>query len=145
MSNEYKSQVGIKLEEEMIYRCDLGQIQMNDLFIDEQHKKTIEKIGPNPSKLLALSVLGCLASSFTFCLQKKNFSLSDIEGTAVITSKRNHKGLWRLKNIDVKLNPKIDNPEIRKRADQCRESFEKFCVISESIREGIEIRINLEY
>lgn len=145
LSNEYKSQVGIKLEDEMIYRCDLGQIQMNDLFIDEQHKKTIEKIGPNPSKLLALSVLGCLATSFTYCLQRENFSLSDIEGTAVITSKRNEKGFWRLKNIDVKLNPKIDNVEMRKRADQCRKFFEEFCVISESIREGIEIKLNLEY
>lgn len=145
MSNEYKSQVGIKLEEEMIYRCDLGQIQMSDLFIDEQHKRTIDKIGPNPSKLLALSVLSCLASSFTFCLQKKNFSLSDIEGTAVITSKRNKKGFWRLKNIDVKLNPKIDNPEMLKRADQCKDSFEEYCVISESIREGIKINLKLEY
>ena len=118
---------------------------MNDLFIDEKHKKSINKIGPNPSKLLALSVLGCLAASFAFCLQKKNFSLSDIEGKAVITSKRNEKGFWRLKKIDIKLNPKIDNPKMRKRADQCLKFFEQFCIISESVREGIEINVNLDY
>ncbi len=145
MSNEYKSEVGIKLEDEMIFKCDLGQIQMNDLFIDEYHKRSINKIGPNPSKLLALSVLACLASSFTFCVQKNNFSLSDIEGKAIITSKRNEKGFWRLKKIDIILNPKIDNPQMRKRADQCQKNFEQFCVISESIREGFDININFNY
>lgn len=145
MLNESKSEVGIKLEEEMIFRCELGQIKMNDLFIDEQNKKTIEKVGPNPSKLLALSVLGCLAASFTFCLQKKEFSLSDLEGKAVIISKRNEKGFWRLKKINIKLNPKIDNPKMRERADQCKKFFEQFCVLSESLRNGIEINVNLEY
>ena len=145
ISHEYKSQVGIKLEEEMIFKCDLGEIQMSDLFIDEQHKKTIDKIGPNPSKLLALSVLGCLAASFTFCLQKRGFSLSDIDGRAIITSRRNEKGFWRLKNLEIILKPKIDNPEMRRRADQCKKFFERFCVISESIRDGIEINLNLDY
>ncbi len=145
MPNESISEVGINSEEEMIFRCNLGQIRMNDLFIDEQHRKPTDKIGPNPSKLLALSVLGCLAASFTFCLQKRNFSLSNIEGKAVITSIRNDKGFWRLKKIDIKLIPKIDNPKIRKGADQCRKFFEQFCIISESVREGIEINVNLDY
>lgn len=95
--------------------------------------------------MLALSVLGCLAASFAFCLGKKNFLLSDIEGKAVITSKRNEKGFWRLNKIDIKLNPKIDNPKMRKKADQCQKIFEQFCIISESLREGIEINTNFEY
>ncbi|MFX1502495.1 MAG: OsmC family protein [Promethearchaeota archaeon] len=145
MSNESKSEVGIKLEDEMIFKCEMGQIRMNDLFIDEKNKKSIDKVGPNPSKLLALSVLGCLAASFAFCLQKKNFNLSDLEGKAVIISKRNEKGFWRLKKIDIKLNPKIDNPEMRKRADQCTKFFEQYCIISESLRNGINLDIKIEY
>jgi len=143
--NESKSEVGIKLEEEMIFKCDLGQIQMNDLFIDEKHKKSVDKIGPNPSKLLALSVLGCLAASFAFCLQKKNFTLSDLEGKAIILSKKNEKGFWRLKKINIKLTPKIDNPEMRKRVEQCIEVFEQFCFISESLRNGIDLEVKIEY
>lgn len=145
MPNEYISEVGIRLEEEMIFKCDLGQIKLNNLFIDEQHKKSKDKIGPNPSKLLALSILGCMAASFAFCLQKKNFSLPDIEGKAVITSKRNKKGFWRLKKIDIVLNPTIESPEMYKRVDQCKKFFEQFCIISESIREGIEINTTVNY
>jgi uncharacterized OsmC-like protein len=145
LPNEYISEVGIRLEEEMIFKCDLGQIKLNNLFIDEQHKKSKDKIGPNPSKLLALSILGCMAASFAFCLQKKNFSLPDIEGKAVITSKRNKKGFWRLKKIDIVLNPTIESPEMYKRVDQCKKFFEQFCIISESIREGIEINTTVNY
>ncbi|MFX1379979.1 MAG: OsmC family protein [Promethearchaeota archaeon] len=145
MPDEYKSEVGISLEEEMIFKCDLGQIKMDDLFIDDRHKKSIDKIGPNPSRLLALSVLGCMGASFAFCLQKKNFSLSDFEGKAFITSKRNEQGFWRIKKIDIHLNPKIENQEMRKRADQCQKFFEQFCIISESLREGIEINTNFNY
>jgi len=145
LSDEYKSEVSLRLEEEMIFKCDLGQINMKDLFIDEQHKKTQEKIGPNPSKLLALSVLGCMSSSFAFCLQKKDFSLSDFRGKAFITSKRNEKGLWRIKEIKLELQPEIDTLKMRERADQCKKFFEQFCIISESIKEGIEITTNLKY
>ncbi len=145
MSNEYKSEVGISLEEEMIFKCDLGQIKMKELFIDERHRKPQDKIGPNPSKLLALSLLGCMSASFAFCLQKKDFSLSDFDGTAFITSKRNEKGLWRIKEIKLDLHPMIDSPEMRERADQCQKFFQQFCIISESIKEGIEIKANLIY
>ncbi|MDX1797298.1 MAG: OsmC family protein [Candidatus Lokiarchaeia archaeon] len=145
MPDEYKSEVSISLDEEMIFKCDLGQIKMKDLFIDEQHKKSKEKIGPNPSKLLALSILGCMSASFVFCLQKKDFSLSDFKGKAFITSKRNEKGLWRIKQIKLELHPKIDTPKMRERADQCQKFFEQFCIISESLKEGIEIITNLNY
>jgi uncharacterized OsmC-like protein len=145
LSDDYNSEVGLKLEEEMIFKCDLGQINMNDLFIDEQPKKIIEKIGPNPSKLLALSILGCMSASFAFCLQKKNFTLSDFESKAFVTSKRNEKGLWRITNIRLELYPKIDTPKMRERANLCQKFFEKFCIISESIKEGIEIDTNIIY
>lgn len=145
MPYEYISEVGIRLEEDMIFKCDLGQINMNNLFIDEQHKKTKDKIGPNPSKLLALSVLACMGASFAYCLQKYNISLSDFEGKAYITSTRNEKGFWRIKKISIDLRPKIDNPKIRKKADECKKFFEQFCIISESLKEGIEINTDLFY
>ena len=145
MPNELKTRVGLRQEEEMIFNCDLGDIKMENLYIDEKHNKETEKIGPSPAKLLALSVLGCLAASFSFCLQKKNIFLSDLSGQAEVTIARNDKGFWRVKKIDVKINPKIDTPELRKRADQCTKFFEQYCIISESLRDGIEVNLNLDY
>lgn len=145
MSNELKSKVGLKLEEQMLFKCDLGQIKMHNLYIDERKKKRNDKIGPSPVKLLALSVLSCLLASFEFCLEKKNLELSDLEGKAEIIIARDKKNFWRVKKIDIDILPKIDNPEMRKRVDQCKRLFEQYCIISESLRKGIEINVNLEY
>ncbi|MFX1532097.1 MAG: OsmC family protein [Promethearchaeota archaeon] len=145
MSNELKSKVGLHQEEEMIFKCDLGNLRMDNLYIDESNKKKNEKIGPSPTKLLGLSVLGCLAASFSFCLQKKDFSLSELEGKAEVTIARNEKAFWRVKKIDIELNPKINTPDMRKRADQCRKFFEQYCIISESLRTGFEVNVKLNY
>jgi len=145
MADEAKYEVGLDLEDEMIFKCDLGQIKMQDLFIDEKHLKEENRIGPNPAMLLALAILGCLQASFTFCLQKKNFTLEDIRGRAEIVTSRNEKGFWRVKRINVKINPKIDDPIMRKRADQCRKMFEQYCIVTQSVRRGIEVNVDLDY
>ena len=145
MSNVLKSKVGLKQKEEMIFKCDLGSLSNVNLYIDEKNIEENEKIGTSPTKLLALSVLGCLSLSFSFCLQKENFSLSEFDGKAEVIIMRNDKGFWRVKKINVEMIPKIDTPEMRKRADQCRKFFEQYCIISESLRSGFEVNVNLNY
>lgn len=145
MSNELKTKVGIKQQEEMLFKCDLGNLKLDNLYIDEQDKKEIDKKGPSPAKLLGLSVLGCLAASFSFCLQKKYYSIIDLEGKADVTIIRNERGFWRIKKIDVNIIPQIDTPEARKRADQCKKFFEQYCIISQSLRAGFEVNVNLNY
>ena len=145
MTSEARVKVGLKLQENMLFKCELGNVKMQDLYIDERNKKKNEKIGPSPIKLLALSVLGCLAASFEFCLQKKGFTLSDLDGRAEVTFIRKNKDFWRIKKIDIDLLPKIDNTEMRKSVAQCKNLFEQHCIISESLRKGMEINVNLKY
>lgn len=145
MSNELKTKVRLKLEEQMLFKCDLGQSMNQNLYIDERNKKVTNKIGTFSTKLLALSVLGCFAASFEFYLQKKEFSLSDLDGKAEVTLARNDKGFWRVKKIDIEILPKVDNPKMHKRTDQCKKLFEQYCIISESLRKGFEVNVNLKY
>ncbi len=145
MTIESRVKVGLKLQENMLFKCELGNVKMQDLYIDERNKKKHEKIGPSPIKLLALSVLSCLAACFEFCLQKKGFTLSDLDGRAEVTFLRKDKDFWRIKKIDVDILPKIDNLEMRKSIAQCKGLFEQHCIISESLRKGMEINVNLKY
>ena len=145
MSHELKTKVSLKQEDEMIYKCDLGGIKIHNLYIDESNKDLKEKLGPSPAKLLALSILGCLTASFEFCLLKRDICLSDLEGKAEVTIARNEKNFWRVKKIDIKIIPKVANLKMLKRIDQCKKFFEQFCIISESVREGIDLKVNLEY
>jgi organic hydroperoxide reductase OsmC/OhrA len=145
MSDEMKTKVGLTLEEEMIFKCDLGEMKVKDCYIDESHKEEVNMLGPNPSRMLGVAVLGCLSASFIFCLKKREFSLDNLKAEAEVTVARNNKGFWRVKKIDVNINTEINDPDIRKRADQCKKMFEQYCIVTQAVREGIDVEVNLNY
>ena len=137
--------VKVNLERDMIFKCDLGEITLGDCLIDETNKNESEMLGPNAAYLLAMAVLGCLSSSYIFCFRKRDFTVKDLEAEAIVTIFRNEKGFVRVKKIDVNINPTIDSPDMRKRAVQCRKMFERYCTITATIREGIDVNVNVDY
>jgi len=145
MTEGLKTKVGLTLEEEMIFKCDLGEMKVKDCYIDEAHKDEVDMLGPNPSRMLAMAILGCLSASFIFCLKKRNFTLDNLKAEAEVTIARNQKGFWRVKKIDVDIKMKIEDQRTRKRADQCRKMFEQYCVVTQAVREGIDVEVNLNY
>ncbi|MFW9895678.1 MAG: OsmC family protein [Candidatus Thorarchaeota archaeon] len=136
--------VKVKLERDMIFKCDLGDLKMDDCYIDETNTKESEMVGPNAAHLLGMAVLGCLSSSYIFCFNKKNFTIQDLEAEAIVTIYRNEKGFVRVKKIDVTINPKIDSPKMRKRAAQCQKMFERYCTITASVRDGVDVNVNID-
>ncbi len=145
MSEVIKTKVGLSLEEKMVFKCELGEMKVKDCYIDETHKEEVDMLGPNPSRMLAMAVLGCLSASFIFCLKKREFNLEDLKAEAEVTIARNEKGFWRVKKIDVDINAKIDDPNVKKRADQCKKMFEQYCIVTQAVREGIDVEVNLNY
>lgn len=135
----------VNLERDMIFKCDLGEISLGDCLIDETNKNLSEMLGPNAAHLLAMAVLGCLSSSYVFCFSKRDFTVKNLEAEAIVTIFRNEKGFMRVKKIDVTINPKIDSPEMRKRAIQCQKMFEQYCTITASIREGIDVNVSVDF
>lgn len=152
--DEMKTKVGLKLDEfesQMIFKCDLGIMKVKDCYIDEEHHQEVDMLGPNPSRMLALGVLGCLSASFIFCLKKRDFKVDDFKAEAEVTIARNEKGFLRIKKIDVNIEPKIENPETLKRAQQCLKAakdgvsfFEQYCLVTQSVRAGIEVNVNID-
>jgi uncharacterized OsmC-like protein len=145
MSEEMKTKVGISLEKGMIFKCDLGKMKVKDCYIDEEHPEEVDMLGPNPSRMLGTAILGRLSASFIFCLKKRNFNVKDLNAEAELTIARNEKGFWRVKKINVNIAPEIDDPETKKRADQCKKFFEDYCIVTQAVREGIEVEVNLDY
>lgn len=145
MSELKKVNVGLSLEREMIFKCELGEMKVKDCYIDEEHDVEASMWGPNPSRMLGMAILGCLSASFIFCLKKKNLSLNDLNADAEVSIARNEKGFWRVKKIDVMIKMDIEDPETRKRADQCKKMFEQYCIVTQAVREGIDVGVNLDY
>jgi organic hydroperoxide reductase OsmC/OhrA len=56
---------------------------------------------------------------------------------------RNDKGRMRIGSVKVVLHPTLDGvpPE---RMARCLELFEDFCVVTQSVREGIDVEVSVE-
>ncbi|MFX1260042.1 MAG: OsmC family protein [Promethearchaeota archaeon] len=145
MSEEIVTKVGINLEKDMIFKCEMGNMALKDCYIDETNQEEADMWGPNPSRLLGMAILGCLSASFIFCLKKRNFSIDDLKAEANIIIGRNKKGFIRVKKVNIDIISKIDDPATRKRADQCKKMFENYCTVTAAVREGIEVNVNLKY
>ncbi|TFF99308.1 MAG: OsmC family peroxiredoxin [Promethearchaeota archaeon] len=145
MSDKVKTNVGIKLEKDMIFKCDMGEMALKDCYIDETNQDEADMWGPNPTRLLGTAILGCLSASFVFCMKKRDFNIDDLKANAELVIGRNDKGFLRVLEINVDITPEVDTPEMQKRADRCKKMFEDYCTVTAAVREGIKVNVNLNY
>jgi organic hydroperoxide reductase OsmC/OhrA len=57
--------------------------------------------------------------------------------------RRNEKGRWRITSLKVKLHPTI-KPEDIPRSKRCLGVFEDFCIVTASVRKGVEVNVDVE-
>jgi organic hydroperoxide reductase OsmC/OhrA len=99
--------------------------------------------GPNPSRLLSAAIGNCLSSSLLFCLSKARVDVDYLRASVETVMRRNEKGRWRITSLKVKLHPAI-KPEDIPRSKRCLEVFEDFCIVTASVRKGIEVNVDVE-
>ena len=144
MSYDFTNRVKLKLEKDMIFKCDMGDMNVKDCYIDETNVKEADMWGPNPTMLLASAVMGCLSASLIFCLKKRDLKLDEFEAEAELKGGRNEKGFLRVKEINVKLTPKTNDEKVKDRLNKCLKIFEKFCTVTESVRAGIPVNVDVK-
>jgi uncharacterized OsmC-like protein len=99
--------------------------------------------GPDPSRLLSAAVGNCLSSSLIFCLSKARIPVSDLRATVETITRRNEKGRWRIAALNVKLQPSLSAEDFPG-SKRCLELFEDFCVVTESVRKGIDVKVDVQ-
>lgn len=151
MVHEENTSLRIQLDKELIFKSTLNATKTNEIFIDETIEKSETPIGPDAAKLLGLGVTSCLCASFMFCLQKRDLKLDDLEADAEVFFYTTDDGYVRIKEIEVKIIPRSNNPDVIKRIRQCTREmrdgemmFEKTCIITPSVREGFDVNVNVE-
>ncbi len=128
--------------EDYKFRVDFDKESMGELITDESKAVGGDESGPNPSRLLAVSSLNCLMSSLVFCLKKKRVDIDSLKGKVTGTVERKD-GHLRVTNLDVKIVPGISEDDEEK-LKKCIDIFEDYCVVTESIRNGIEVDVDVE-
>ncbi len=101
---------------------------------------------PNASRILTAAVANCMSASFTFCANKSKIPVKEIHTEAKCIMSRNEEGFWRIKNISVEIIPTFDQDSDQKRKERCLAIFKKYCLVSSSVMDGIEVssQVNLE-
>jgi organic hydroperoxide reductase OsmC/OhrA len=101
-----------------------------------------EGAGPNAARLLAAAVGNCLAASLEYCLERSRIPLKQLRATVDGTLIRNEKGRLRIGKLHVRLEPELDTdggPKLKR----CLELFEDFCLVTQSVRAGIDIAVEV--
>jgi organic hydroperoxide reductase OsmC/OhrA len=150
MVREEDSIAEMRLDKDLIFKTNIGLGHFNDFFIDETLDDDKILKGPDAAQMLGMAILSCLSASLIFCLNKRGLNPDDLEARAIISFKKIEKGFTRIKQIDVKIAPKTGDEATLKRLNQClREMksenmmFEENCIITESVREGIKVNVDV--
>jgi len=98
--------------------------------------------GPDPERLLAAAAANCLAASLLFALRKfkDNPGRITAEGTGRLV--RNEQGRLRIERLKVAIQLS-DKAEALPHLERSLGQFEDFCIVSQSIRQGIPIDLSV--
>jgi uncharacterized OsmC-like protein len=133
--------VSLTLLDGYAFRVDFGDERLASLMTDEQSPLGDDR-GPQPSRLLAAAVANCLGASLLHCLRKSKIEVAGLHASAVTTLARNEKGRLRIERITVLLDPQISRDD-RNRLSRCLSIFEDYCIVTESVRQGIDVRVTV--
>ncbi|MEX2571099.1 MAG: OsmC family protein [Gemmatimonadota bacterium] len=98
--------------------------------------------GPTPTRLLAAAVGNCMSASLRYCLGHAKINLLDLKTHVEGTIVRNEQGRLRVGSLTVHLEPMVA-PEDRDRVAECIEGFEDFCTVGQSVRQGIDLEVEV--
>lgn len=140
MSEQKEIRVTLTQQQGYAFLIDFGD-DIAELLSDEPQPLGAGA-GPNPSRLLLASIANCLAASLTFSLRKfKNTPApmhAEIGGEMV----RNADGRWRIPKAEVEIRL-AETPGSLAHLDRVLEQFEQFCVVTQSVRQGIDVEVTI--
>lgn len=136
-----ESSIGLTLEQidDYEFRVRFDDTGLADLITDEPPPLG-QAAGPNPTRLLAAAVANCLSASLLFALRKYKNEPGQLVTHARATLERNAQGRLRVSRIAVELNMTGAAGTLQ-HLDRLLAQFEDFCVVTESVREGIAVDV----
>ena len=132
----------IRLYRDYAQVVDFGLPELTLLALDEPPPLG-RSHGPNPARLLGSAVGACLGASLLYCLRKSRIDESGLSTKVEGTIVRNARGRLRVGPLRVTLSPTLPLAEAG-RVNRCLDIFEDFCVVTESVRGGIDVDVRVD-
>lgn len=122
------------------FRVRFDKPEYADLLTDEPPPLGHDR-GPNPARVLAAAIASCLSASLFFCLNRAKIPVSGVNSDVNVDLVRNERNRLRIGSIGVRLHPRLGPGAT---IDKCIENFEDFCVVTQSVREGVRVDVSVE-
>lgn len=98
--------------------------------------------GPNPARLLGTAVANCLSASLLFALRKFGNEPGPLQTTCTFAPERNAQGRLRIPRIAVEIRLGVKWADL-KHAQRALAQYEDFCVVTQSVRGGIDVSVRV--
>ena len=136
--DQKKFNVSLELVENYLFKIDFGDF---GTFMTDEPEPLGNSEGPGPSALLGASVANCLAASLLFAVRKFKEDPGEVTATCEGVIERVD-GRWRIValNVDIRLGALADSLG---HIERVLEQFEDFCVVTQSVRNGIDVNVGV--
>ncbi len=98
--------------------------------------------GPSPEQMLLTGVVNCLCASLFFALTKFQQDAKGITAVGRCAIDRNEEGRLRVKGIEVSIELGAEASALPK-IERVISQFENFCTVSESVKSGIPVTVEI--
>lgn len=141
MTESQEIRITLEQEEDYSFRIRFDDTTIADLMADEPPPLGKGE-GPNPTRLLVAAVANCLSASLLFALRKFRNTPGRLVTHATAELVRNEQGRLRVGHLhaDIRL---AEAGAAHASLERILAQFENFCVVTESVRHGIDVSVSV--
>jgi organic hydroperoxide reductase OsmC/OhrA len=141
MTDDHGFELTLELQDGYRFLVDFDQDGVPPLLMDEPEPLG-GGAGPNAARVLAAAVGNCLSASALYCLRRARIDVRGMHTTVGASIERNEAGRLRVTGVRVRIEPVVEESQ-RTRMRRCLELFEDFCVVTQSVRGGIDVEVEV--
>jgi organic hydroperoxide reductase OsmC/OhrA len=113
------------------------------VFFSDEPDPVGEASAPATPALLGAAIGHCLSASLLEALRHAHLEVMTMTTQVISVVTANPEGLPRIDHVDVVIKPQLS--AIAPRARRCEEVFERHCTVTSSVREGIDVRVRVDW
>ncbi len=141
MTDSMRFEIAMEQVQDYEFRIRFDWPDVPDLTVDEPVPLGGAK-GPNAARLIGAAIANCLTSSLLFCMRKFKQTPGTLSAQIVGEIIRNDAGRMRIGRYDVTIQLAEPVNQIM-HFDRCLAQFEDFCVVTQSVRDGIDVGVRV--
>lgn len=113
------------------------------VFFSDEPDPVGKASAPATPALLGAAIGHCLSASLLEALRHAHLDVTGMTAHVISVVAANPEGLPRIDHVDVVIRPQLAAASPRTR--RCEEVFERHCTVTSSVRQGIDIRVRVDW